>query len=95
MLVSSESTKFAVGDRVRMNEKLFPSYAEGLFDGLPKTGKVVEVDPPSILPYRVVIDSFEHHPFWFYENQLLFEDEAKEAEWQEAQKAKPKPTPGG
>lgn len=71
--------KFTVGDRVRINEKTFPSYDEGLFNSLPKTGHVVKVDPESILPYQVKIDTFGHHPFWFYEDQLAFEDAAKEA----------------
>lgn len=86
--MSEDGTKFAKGDRVRIVEKLFPSYEEGLFAGLPKTGTVVEAQPESILPYRVTIDTFEHHPFWFYENQLEFEDAAKEAQWSEAKKAK-------
>lgn len=77
-------TKFQVGDRVRINEKTFPTYDEGLFSGLPKTGAVVKVESESILPYEVQIDSFAHHPFWFYEDQLLFEDGAKEQAWQTA-----------
>jgi hypothetical protein len=62
--------KFSVGDRVKVVEKLFPSFAHGLFDGLKKTGRVTKVEPDSILPYQAVLDGFEHHPFWFYENQL-------------------------
>ena len=77
-------TKFTVDDRVRINEKTFPSFDEGLFHGLPKTGRVVKVEPDSILPYQVRIDTFEHHPFWFYEDQLLFEDVQKEAVWTKA-----------
>lgn len=77
-------SKFALEDRVRIHEKTFPSYDEGLFSGLPKTGTVVKVEPDSILPYQVKIDSFEHHPFWFYEDQLLFEDAQKEAAWAKA-----------
>lgn len=76
--------KFALNDRVRINEKTFPSYDEGLFNSLPKTGVVVRVEPESILPNLVKIDTFEHHPFWFYEDQLLFEDPAKEAAWAKA-----------
>lgn len=87
-MAEDEETKFAEGDRVRIVEKLFPSYDEGLFHGLPKTGTVIEVNPDSILPYRVTIDTFEHHPFWFYANQLAFEDEAKEEEWKAAKKEK-------
>jgi len=86
-------TKFQVGDRVRVNEELFPSYNEGLFNSLQKTGVVVQVDPDSILPYQARMDGFEHHPFWFYENQLLFEDQQKEKAWVEANKPKPR-TPG-
>lgn len=78
------AAKFALGDRVRINEKTFPSYDEGLFNGLPKAGKVVKVEPDSILPYQVEIDTFAHHPFWFYEDQLLFEDADKEAVWAKA-----------
>jgi hypothetical protein len=63
-------TKFVKGDRVMIVEKLFPSYDEGLFSGLAKTGTVTQVNEDSILPYQVVMDGFEHHPFWFYENQL-------------------------
>ncbi|MBI2078333.1 MAG: hypothetical protein HYT80_08210 [Euryarchaeota archaeon] len=76
--------KFAVGDRVRINEKTFPSYDEGLFNSLPKTGTVVKAEPASILPYQVKIDTFEHHPFWFYEDQLLFENAAREEGWVKA-----------
>lgn len=78
------AAKFAVGDRVRINEKTFPSYDEGLFNGLPKAGQVVKAEPESILPYQVAIDTFTHHPFWFYEDQLLFEDVAREAAWAKA-----------
>jgi hypothetical protein len=78
------ASKFAVNDRVRINEKTFPSYDEGLFSGLPKTGTVVKSEPESILPYQVKIDTFTHHPFWFYEDQLLFEDAEKEAAWAKA-----------
>lgn len=88
-------TKFQVGDRVRINEKLFPTYNEGLFNALPKAGRVLQVEPESILPYEVAIDTFLHHPFWFYEDQLLFEDVAKEDVWQKAnapQVRKPPPT---
>lgn len=89
-------TKYAVNDRVRINEKTFPSYDEGLFNGLPKTGVVVKVEPESILPYQVKIDTFAHHPFWFYEDQLLFEDAKKEAEWAKANAptVKSRPAPG-
>ena len=85
------ATKFQLGDRVVVNEKLFPSYDEGLFNALAKNGTVVQVDPESILPYRVKIDKFEHHPFWFYENQLLFEDALREKTWAEANAPKPRP----
>ena len=85
--------KFAVNDRVRINEKTFPSYDEGLFNGLPKVGVVVKVEAESILPYQVKIDTFEHHPFWFYEDQLLFEDVKKEAEWAKANAPVVKPKP--
>ncbi len=83
-------TKFQVGDRVRIHQDLFPSYDEGLFNSLPKTGKVLRVDPASILAYRVAADTFEHHPFWFYENQLVFEDDAREKAWQDANRPKPR-----
>ena len=83
--------KFAANDRVRINEKTFPSYDEGLFNGLPKTGTVVKVEPASILPYLVKIDTFEHHPFWFYEDQLLFEDAKKEGDWAKANAPTVKP----
>ena len=80
---------------MRINEKTFPSFDEGLFNGLPKVGKVVRVEPESILPCQVEIDTFTHHPFWFYEDQLLFEDAKKEGEWAKANapvvKAKPAP----
>lgn len=76
--------KFALNDRVRINERTFPSFDEGLFNSLPKSGTVFRVEPESILPYLVKIDTFEHHPFWFYEDQLLFEDPAKEAAWAKA-----------
>lgn len=76
--------KFQLGDRVRINEKLFPTYNEGLFNDLPKTGSVVAVEADSILPYQVAIDTFQHHPFWFYEDQLLFEDAAREDAWAKA-----------
>lgn len=82
--------KYQKGDRVRIVEKLFPSFDEGLFKGLPKTGTVDAVEPESILPYRVRVDSFEHHPFWFYENQLEFEDAEKEKAWQAANKPVPR-----
>lgn len=85
--------KFAVGDRVRINEELFPSFNEGLFNSLAKTGSVIRVDPDSILPYRVEMDGFAHHPFWFYENQLVFEDDAREKAWHEANKPKPRVQP--
>ncbi len=89
-------TKYALKDRVRINAKTFPSYDEGLFSGLPKTGSVVKVEPDSILPYLVKIDTFEHHPFWFYEDQLLFEDAQKEAVWAKANAptVKSRPAPG-
>lgn len=80
--------KFQVGDRIRVNAELFPSFNEGLFNGLPKTGTVVKVEPESILPYRATMDGLENHPFWFYENQLLFADEAREHAWAEAHKPK-------
>lgn len=73
-------TKFAKGDRVQIVQKLFPSYDEGLFAGLAKTGTILEVNPGSILPYRVTIDGFEHHPFWFYENQLETETTGDDGE---------------
>jgi hypothetical protein len=92
--------KFQVGDRIRVNEELFPSFNEGLFNSLPKTGTVVRAEPASILPYQAKLDGLEHHPFWFYENQLLFEDAVKEKAWAEANKpklrtpgAKPAPAP--
>lgn len=81
-------TKFSVDDRVRIHEKLFPSYDEGLFRGVQKTGTVARVEPESILPYQVRMDGFSHHPFWFYENQLEFEDADKEKAWKEATKPK-------
>lgn len=84
------AAKFQVGDRVRLNGKLFPSFDEGLFNSLPKTGTVIEVEAGSILPYRVKVDTFDHHPFWFYENQLLFEDAAKEETWAKANAPKPR-----
>lgn len=84
------AAKFSVGDRVRINEKTFPSYDEGLFNGLPKVGKVVKVEPESILPYQVEIDTFTHHPFWFYEDQLLFESAEKESSWAKANAPVPK-----
>lgn len=87
------AAKFAVGDRVRINEKTFPSFDEGLFNGLPKVGKVVKAEPESILPYQVVIDTFTHHPFWFYEDQLLFEDAASESAWAKANAPPVKPKP--
>ena len=89
-------TKYAVKDRVKINEKTFPSYDEGLFHGLPKSGTIVKVEPDSILPYQVKIDTFEHHPFWFYEDQLFFEDAKKEADWAKANApvVKGKPLPG-
>lgn len=86
-------TKFQMGDRIRINEKLFPSYDEGLFKHTPKIGAIVTVEPGSILPYQVKIDRFEHHPFWFYEDQLLFEDPEKELAWAKANAPQPrKPT---
>lgn len=86
-------SKFAVNDRVRINQKTFPSYDEGLFNSLPKTGVVVKVEPESILPYMVRIDGFQHHPFWFYEDQLLFEDEAQEAAFAKANAPQPRGKP--
>ena len=85
--------KFALDDRVRINEKTFPSYDEGLFNSLPKTGVIVKVEPESILPYQVKIDDFEHHPFWFYEDQLLFEDAEKEAAYAKANAPQPRVKP--
>lgn len=87
-------TKFAINDRVRINQKTFPSFDEGLFHGLPKTGVVVKVEPDSILPFLVKIDTFGHHPFWFYQDQLLFEDEQKEGEWAKANAPTVKTRPG-
>ena len=87
------ATKFHEGDRIRINEKLFPSYDEGLFNSLPKTGTVIKVEPDSILPYQAKIDTFEHHPFWFYEDQLLFEDSAKEGAWVKANAPQPRKPP--
>lgn len=84
-------SKFQVGDRIRVNEALFPSYHEGLFDSLAKAGVVVAVDEESILPCHVRLDGFEHHPFWFYENQLLFEDRAKEEAWAKSNAPKVRP----
>lgn len=83
-------TKFQVGDRVRVNKELFPTFDQGLFTTLPKTGVVARTEPESILPYQVKIDTFEHHPFWFYENQLHFEDETKEKAWAVAHAPKPR-----
>ena len=85
--------KFQVGDRILIHEKNFPSFNEGLFIGMKKTGTVSKVEPDSILPYEVRMDGFGHHPFWFYEDQLLFEDTAKEAAWFEANKPKPRLPP--
>jgi hypothetical protein len=85
--------KYAVNERVRINEKTFPSYDEGLFNSLPKTGVVAKVEPDSILPYQVLIDGFAHHPFWFYEDQLLFEDVQKEAAYAKAHAPQPKVKP--
>jgi hypothetical protein len=85
--------KFSLNDRVRINEKTFPSYDEGLFNSLPKVGTVVKVEPDSILPYQVKIDTFGHHPFWFYEDQLQFEDLAKEQAWVKANAPQPKVKP--
>ena len=87
------STKFQVGDRIRVNAELFPSFNEGLFNALPKTGTVIAAEPDSILPYRAKMDGMEHHPFWFYENQLLFEDPVKEDAWKEANRPKPRVAP--
>jgi len=84
------ATKYQVGDRVRINAELFPSADKGLFNALKGTGTVMQVDPESILPYRCRMDGFEHHPFWFYENQLLFEDAQKEQAYQAANAAKPR-----
>ena len=83
-------TKFQTGDRVRINKDLFPTAEQGLFTTLPKTGVVIRVEPASILPYQVQIDTFEHHPFWFYENQLFFEGEERERAWAVAHAPKPR-----
>jgi hypothetical protein len=86
-------SKFRVGDRIRVNAELFPTFNEGLFNALPKTGTILQVDAESILPYRARMDGFEHHPFWFYENQLLFEDAQREKAWADANKPKVRTAP--